>query len=271
MPILDERSSPTDFIDPDDVPRPVVAYGILMERMGEMELDFHRHRHGQFLLVLRGVLSCEVQGGLWIVPPKSAIWMPGDVLHSIKAAGPMEGYNLFVDPAVAAGLPAVCCTLSAPPLLRELLVRVASYPALYPEGGRETRTIELLLEEIAQAPAGNLHLPMPTDKRLRKIAQRLTDNPADRATMAVWAGRAGLSERTLARLLKHETGMSFGRWRQQLTLMLALQWLAAGASIQQVSTDLGYESASSFVTMFRKALGTSPGRYLAQRCGRVLV
>ena len=31
------------------------------------------------------------------------------------------------------------------------------------------------------------------------------------------------------------------------------------------AADLGYESAPSFVTMFRKALGASPGRYMAER------
>jgi AraC-like DNA-binding protein len=85
--------------------------------------------------------------------------------------------------------------------------------------------------------------------------------------MQVWAHRAGLSERTMARLLSRETGMSFGRWRQQIQLMLAVKWLGTGVSVQQVADDLGYESAGSFVTMFRKALGTSPGRYMAQRRG----
>jgi AraC-like DNA-binding protein len=59
--------------------------------------------------------------------------------------------------------------------------------------------------------------------------------------------------------------MSFGRWRQQLSVMLAVKWLAGGASIQRVAADLGYESTPSFVTMFRKVLGTSPGRYMAER------
>ena len=47
--------------------------------------------------------------------------------------------------------------------------------------------------------------------------------------------------------------------------MLAVKWLASGASIQQVAADLGYESMPGFVTMFRKALGTSPDRYMAER------
>lgn len=59
--------------------------------------------------------------------------------------------------------------------------------------------------------------------------------------------------------------MSFGRWRQQLSVMVAVKWLAGGASIQQVATDLGYESVPSFMTMFRKVLGTSPRRYMAER------
>ena len=33
----------------------------------------------------------------------------------------------------------------------------------------------------------------------------------------------------------------------------------------QVTVNLGYESMPSFVTMFRKALGTSPARYMAER------
>ena len=91
------------------------------------------------------------------------------------------------------------------------------------------------------------------------------EDPADRGTVQIWAVRVGLSERTLARLLVQETGMSFGRWRQQLQIMLAVKWLSTGQSVQQVAGGLGYESAGNFVTMFRKALGTSPGRYMAGR------
>ncbi|MGV8657531.1 helix-turn-helix domain-containing protein, partial [Pseudomonas aeruginosa] len=35
--------------------------------------------------------------------------------------------------------------------------------------------------------------------------------------------------------------------------------------VQTVALDLGYESASGFVTMFRKAVGKPPARYLAER------
>jgi AraC-like DNA-binding protein len=110
-----------------------------------------------------------------------------------------------------------------------------------------------------------LYLPMPSDGGLRRIADGITADPSDRATVYEWAKRIGLSERSLRRLVIKETGMSFGRWRQQLHIIMALQWLSQGASVQSVATDLGYENASSFVVMFRKALGASPARYMTQR------
>ncbi|MGE7084013.1 AraC family transcriptional regulator [Achromobacter xylosoxidans] len=273
MPVLTNLVDPVQWFDPDLVPRPVVtvgAAGIDLADLDEhgldqIEKDFHRHRKGQLLLLLRGVLTCEIAGNLWIVPPHSALWVPGDVLHKITAAGTIEVYVAFIEPAAASALPAACCAVTTTALLRELVVRSASLPLLYPDDGPAAHLVTLLLDELAAAPLGTLQLPMPTDRRLRKIVDALMAEPRERGTMQGWARRVGLSERTLARLLMQQTGMSFGRWRQQLHLMLAVKWLSTGMSVQQVADDLGYESAGGFVTMFRKALGTSPGKYMAQR------
>jgi len=43
--------------------------------------------------------------------------------------------------------------------------------------------------------------------------------------------------------------------------------LPAPALSVKVAIDLDYESAGSFVTTFKKALRTSPGRYMAERQG----
>lgn len=266
MPLLNAHlSEPSDWIEPDSVPRPVVVYGVETAQVGAVELGHHRHAKGQVMLVQRGALSCEVEGGLWIVPPRSAVWIPGGALHAVKATGLIQGYNAFVEPAASARLPSTCCAVSVTPLLRELLTRAARLPLLYEEGGANSRLMAVLIDELADAQIEDLHLPMPSDLRLRRIVDQMVASPADRRTQAAWAKRAGLSERTLGRLIARETGMSFGRWRQQLGVMLAVKWLAGGASIQQVAIDLGYESVPSFMTMFRKTLGTSPGRYMAER------
>ncbi|MEX3628729.1 MAG: helix-turn-helix domain-containing protein [Burkholderia sp.] len=59
-----------------------------------------------------------------------------------------------------------------------------------------------------------------------------------------------------------ETGMSFGRWRRQLHIVVAIQKLSTGLSVQRVAAELGYESVNAFITMFKKVLGKTPGHYL---------
>lgn len=260
MPILDPA---TALDDPDASPRPVVAFGV-KPGTDRMEVGAHRHRKGELLLTMRGALTCEVGRRLWIVPPQCAIWIPGGAVHDVRAIGAIETYCLFFAGAPAR-LPEGCCTVAVTPLLRELVLRCATFPALYPERGAEANLATLLLDELAAAPVETLHLPMPSDPRLRRLAARLTADPSDRATTEVWARRVGVSGRTLSRILLRETGMSFGRWRQQLHIVLALQRLSSGASVQEVASGLGYESAGSFVTMFKRALGAPPARYMAQR------
>ncbi len=51
--------------------------------------------------------------------------------------------------------------------------------------------------------------------------------------------------------MQRETGLTFGRWRQQLHLIIALQELASGVSVQNVAAKLGYESVNAFITLFK--------------------
>lgn len=265
MPRLTEFSSENEWVEPDDVPRPVVTYGIASGGFGDFELEPHHHAKSQILLVQRGALSCEVDGGLWIVPPRSALWIPGGARHSIKVTGSLEGYGAFVARDAEPGLPTTCRTVAVTPLLRELLIRAADLPLLYDDSGPTARMTAVLLDEISAARVEDLHLPMPSDPRLRKLADAMMAAPAARASLDTWANNANTSKRSLGRLMNRETGMSFGRWRQQLSVVLAVQWLAGGMPMQQVAADLGYQSLPSFVTMFKKVLGTSPARYVAER------
>lgn len=261
MPLLREYHIEEDLNEPDEVDRPVVSYGAVM---AEIELAAHTHKKDEIILVQSGALSCEVDGGLWIVPPSSAIWIPRGTEHAIRGSG-IEAYIALIAPGVASDLPDTCCVLSVPPLLRELLVRSASFPLLYAAMGPESRMVTVMLDEIAAADVENLHLPIPRDGRLRQLAEQMMASADERGTLQFWANHVGMSERTFARLLSRETGMSFGRWRRQLSVMLAVKWMAGGTTIQQIAADLGYESVPSFVTMFKKTMGTSPRRYMAER------
>jgi AraC-like DNA-binding protein/quercetin dioxygenase-like cupin family protein len=249
---------------------PVSAVGMQLEA-GALESPFHTHREAQLVYLVRGELTCEASNGLWIVPPQSALWIPSAVVHKMTARAPLEGYSVFIEPNAkeTTKLPQECRGLAVSPLLRELMFSLAIRPAPYEPGSPEARLVGVLLDELANAVVEKHRLPIPSDPRLRKLLDRIIAKPSDNATLPTWAKRMGMSERTLNRLLVSETGLSFSRWRQQLHITLALQALSRGAPVQVVASDLGYESSSSFVNMFKKALGTSPARYMARRLNKV--
>lgn len=248
--------------DPDTDVRPVAALHLALDER-DVEQPVHFHRKGQLVLALHGGVTCEVPKAMWMVPPHHAVWIPGGVPHSNRATSNAEIYFLFVEPG-AADMPTACCTLAISPLVRELIKHLAVLGQDYPDDGPTARLVAVLLEHLVAAPVEQLHLPVSGHPKLRRIADALAQDPADRRTLADWASRLAVSERTLARLVLRETGLSFGRWRQQFHLIVALRQLSEGASVQQVAGSLGYESVTAFITMFRKALGEPPARYFSK-------
>ena len=257
-------------VDPDETPAPVFAVRVDVTETKE-EIPDHSHRRGQLVFALSGGVTCRVPSGLWMVPPHCGVWVPGGMEHSNVATNNARLFLVYIEPA-AARLPKQCCTLSISPLLREVIVELADRVA--DDAGTNTLLIKVLTRELPRMPVQRLHLPISSEPRLRRIAAALANNPADRSTLAEWARRVATSESSLARLVVKETGLSFGRWRQQLHLIVALRELASGASVQQVSADLGYESVTAFITMFKKALGKPPAQYLqtiAQKGGSAFI
>ncbi len=55
--------------------------------------------------------------------------------------------------------------------------------------------------------------------------------------------------------------MSFDKWRCQLRLMPALQFLASGHKVTTAAIDAGYDSPSAFIAMFKKHFGATPSQY----------
>ena len=55
--------------------------------------------------------------------------------------------------------------------------------------------------------------------------------------------------------------MTFGAWRQQARLLRGLEILAGGESVTSAALQVGFETPSAFIAMFRRAMGTTPARY----------
>jgi AraC-like DNA-binding protein len=250
---------PWSNLDVDDPSMPVIA--VRVDVIGtRTEVPDHSHRKGQLVFSLGGGVTCRVPSGLWMAPPHCAVWVPSGMPHSNLATANARIFFVYIEPG-AVDLPDQCRTLSISPLLRELIVELAD--RVEDDEARGALLARVLTTELPRMPVQRLHLPLSSEPRLKRIAAALADDPADRRTLTEWAERVALSESNLARLVVRETGLTFGRWRQQLHLIVAMRELASGVSVQQVSADLGYESVTAFITMFKKALGKPPAKYLS--------
>ncbi|NDW03769.1 AraC family transcriptional regulator [Jiella pacifica] len=219
----------------------------------------HRHAQGQLILALHGAVTCTAVGGLWLVPSGSAVWIPGGVPHSNQATHNARLIYLFVEPSES-DLPPTCRSVSVSPMLREMILRLADVDHAAPDE-RTSRLMRVLLDELALMPNGGPVLPLTDHPKIALIAAALAADPADRRTLGEWARHVAVSERSLKRLMVKETGLTFSHWRRQLHLIIAVRELAGGATVQKVSGDLGYESVTAFIVMFKKALGVTPSRY----------
>jgi AraC-like DNA-binding protein len=245
-----------------DVARPVVC--LARDYPAGHAIAPARHVRAQLIYASRGVMTVNAPQGAWVLPPQRAVWVPAGTPHWTVTASALSMRTLYIDRAAVPGLPAACRVVTVSPLLRELIGAVTRLPARYDEAGPAGRLVAVLLDEIRTLPVAPLHLPLPRDPRLAAIAEALRAAPGDNRTLAAWGARVGASSRTLARRFLAETGLTFRAWRQQVRLLAALERLAAGEPVTAVALELGYESPSAFAAMFRRALGTSPGRYFRQ-------
>ena len=226
---------------------------------------WYSHSRAQLLYGVSGVMTVNTDVGIWVLPPERAVWVPGEVEHKVDTTSGVHIRSLFVTADAARNMPKECCVLTVPALLRELILEAVSLPKLYDIDGPDGRLMAVILDRLHQLEPTPLYLPIPTDPRLKRITDRLAVDPGMRAGLDGWARKAGVSARTLARLFVKETGLTFGAWRQQARLLKALEWLAEGRPVTAIALDLGYESPSAFIAMFRRALGQPPGRYLKRR------
>ena len=254
---LSELSEPVKEII--DIPRPVVAFSKDFED-GHV-IDFHKHWRAQLLYASKGVMTVTTENGIWVVPPFRGVWIPGDTVHKILCSGELQLRTLYLDPKCTPEQPKSCQVLSIPPLLRELILEAMTFPHLYPVDGPETRLIQVILDQIHTLTVDPLDLPLPRDPRLIQIYDELSENPADNRTLEAWAKQVNSTSRTLLRLFRNETGMSFNQWRQQMRILVALRQLGRNEAVTTVALNLGYNSPSAFISMFKKLLGETPSQY----------
>ncbi len=228
----------------------------------------HSHPEDQFVFASNGVMTVHTKQGIWVVPPLRAVWIPAGTPHSVTMSGAVSMRTLYLAPKLVRGLPARCFVMNVSAFLKELVLHACNFPRLNRRVPSEKRIIEIIVDQMAVASSIPLQLPQPSDPRALRIARALLADPGEQKTLERYCRDCGASKRTVQRIFIAETRMTFGKWRQQLRLLHALQRLAAGEKVIGAALEAGYGSTSAFISMFRKQLGTTPTRYFKQKLER---
>jgi len=224
-------------------------------------IPLHFHDRDQIVYASRGVMTVRTSAGTWVVPTQRAVWIPAAVPHTITMSGSVAMRTLYLRPRLAKVLPRSCCVINVSGLLKELILEACNFATLTKSIQSQRHLINVIVDQLKAIQMVPLQLPNLSDRRALRVAEALVADPSNRQPLAQICKRAGAGKRTIERLFQEEVGMTFGRWRQQLRLMQAMRLLAEGAKVTYAALEAGYSTPSAFISMFRKALGTTPTLY----------
>lgn len=234
----------------------------LPERHAKRESSWHRHIRGHVSCVEEGIVRLRTEGVTLVATPNRAVWIPPGKWHAAVTNAVTYSWNLFLSSQASKSLPDEPCIIEVSNLLDTLVDKAVQWTNAASLAPRDRRLMTVLLDELEMAPQSRGQLVMPEDRRLKRIAEALLQDPASSRTRDEWAVWAGLSSRTLSRRFQEEVHMSFAHWRDQALLMAATERLSHGESVGSISDALGYATPSSFIAMFRRHFGISPLRYV---------
>ena len=247
-----------------DTDTPVLAYAF-KRQTDEGWTPEHSHQRGQLVALTHGLLIVETESQRWMFPSGRCAWTPPNCQHAARSVGGAAGAMVDLSPEMCRGLPKTPCVFNSSELLFAIVHRMVDWDLRQPLNPAKKHLITTLRDEIRHPDQQLLGLTIPREERLARVADALLSDVADDRTLDAWAHVAGMARRTLMRAFSAQTGMSFGRWRQQARLFAALEMLAQSKSVTEVAIAVGYDSVSAFIEMFRTMLGATPQAYFRRR------
>lgn len=224
----------------------------------------HRHAWGEFVYSYSGVISVDMPGQQYLAPPQYGLWLPADIEHRGSARYEACHCSLYVAAELCEGLPGKVCALTVSPLLHALLEHLRQRPPQLPYAVEDERLLQVLLDQLKQAPCTGSYLPGTDDEQLGAVLRMLEASPGDNRSLAELARAVHTTERTLMRRSRRELGMPLHEWRQRLRVIRAMSLLEEGRKVESIALDLGYASASAFTAMFHRLTGITPNEYRKQ-------
>lgn len=233
----------------------------LVESDARHVASMHIHDQGQLTYIEHGVLSLEVDGNIWAIPPGRLHWIPAGLEHASRSHGEVRFWLTLVAEDFARRLPSGIAVLDASPLLICAMDRLRS---LQPGDAFANPLVDIIVHEVNTGTSDAPSMRLPTSLRMRDWALGFLAAPNIKTGIDAAADGVAMSRRSFTRHFEQEVGVTFAAWKRAVIVHRATVQLAEGAAVGEVSLDAGYESASAFISMFKMISGRLPSEIRQQ-------
>lgn len=252
--VLPDATSPTSVPSPFAV---VVESAVIPV---PLELEPHDHPLHELVWVRGGTMTVRLAERVITVPEGQGVWLPAHTVHSGRTTARAALFTAAFDPDRSPVRLNEAVTVEVTPVLAALLTHLEREDLAADARLRA----EAVVFDVLGPARRQLALQVPRVERVGLIVEALIADPTDNRTLREWAEVVGVSERTVARLFRAHTGLSFVQWRQSLRVHQALALVGEGLEVQEISDRLGYSQPSTFIASFKRVMGTTPGAYAAR-------
>lgn len=249
---LDRRSLPVYAAGETVAPFVITGMDEMVER--DTVWEPHAHPTHELLWTRQGASNATIGSRTWTITPTVGLWIPAGVIHTGHMFAGTWYRTAHFDVRAASSVPDEPVAIEVTPLLGLLLVRLADRAL----EARSRDLTEQLVFDLLAPSSDVLLVQLPQSALLRPIVDAHASDPADARTLGDWASELGVSERTITRAFRAETGMSFAVWQAVFRAQRAVVHLVGGMSVDEVAERVGYRSASAFGVAFRRTTGVSP-------------
>ncbi|AZA82886.1 AraC family transcriptional regulator [Chryseobacterium lactis] len=224
---------------------------------------FHLHRRkAQLLYAPSGCMTVTTSDRQFVLPPFRMLWIPSNEIHRVNFRNIVAYRSIYFDTDYAEKyMNSSLKVLHVNPLLKEIIERICFWDWSAPDRNQEN-ILKVFWNEMNGAREEKLALKMPEDRRFKKAAEEWTTRLSMPPMLKKLAEESGAVEKTISRIFKKETGLSYQDWRQQWRLQRSIELLVEGNSIGEVAYILDFSSDSAFIEFFKKHTGSTPLQYL---------
>ena len=239
-------------------------------------LNPHIHCHYEMLFVVDGVLSVENSAD------KITVEAPAIIIHNILTFHGVntlrDGYTRFIVNFSDTTLK-LCpqftdkisffrsSNMSVIKLDPQMFDIMRMYFSRYNVIGRDLDmraylTLTILYElSVYQTESSNITSYSCRKPYINDLLGYISENYSDPISLDSLAQKYYISRAKLVQDFKLSTGMTVNDYLTTIRLNNAKYMLGSGMSVQETAKNCGYDSTSYFVTLFKKNLGVSPGKF----------